>query len=157
MWAPEPVRTLWKRDKSYPCRELNPDRLNPWPVAIPTELSRPPDRFTDVTLIYGGNEHVGSGSNTPDLFQGRLVRISVGTSNIVTEIRAFPEPVHTNTWILHLNRPRRFRFLSSSQNVTALIQNSRLNRHFSWYIVVKRPAIRQYCLVLVMILKVFQL
>jgi hypothetical protein len=36
LWAPEPVSTLWNREKSCPCQDSNPGR----PVAILTELSQ---------------------------------------------------------------------------------------------------------------------
>jgi hypothetical protein len=40
VWAPEPVWKLWRREKSWPCRKLNPGRLarSPSPVAIPTPI-----------------------------------------------------------------------------------------------------------------------
>jgi hypothetical protein len=37
-WAPEPVWTLWSREKFLPA--IEPRSSSPYPVALPTELSR---------------------------------------------------------------------------------------------------------------------
>jgi hypothetical protein len=79
-----------------PMQEAEPRPSNPWPVAIPTELSRLPNRFINVTVISGGNGEAGSDSNIPDLSQGALGS-NLDRDIEYAEIGAFSEPVQTNT------------------------------------------------------------
>jgi hypothetical protein len=42
-WATEHVWTLWRREETYPCRELEPRPLSSLLLAVATKLSRPCD------------------------------------------------------------------------------------------------------------------